>query len=159
MVVSPPDGRDYQTDCSTMVCTKDAILNDGESQPPASVNGGGGGSLGVPFSGEIALYRQFLDPSTGVENAYLYPELKFVEADEAIHRVGLVSVSSLFPPFSSSSIHSPLSCQTTVQGNSLSNISASYSSSSQGKVYYFQGEYSAWSVQQIPRITSAPLWH
>jgi hypothetical protein len=32
----------------------------------------------------------------------------------------------------------------------ISNLFASTSSStSQGKVYYFQGEYSAWSVQQI----------
>jgi hypothetical protein len=116
---------------STMVCTKVASLNDGgdtpvDSGPPASVNGGGGGSLGVPFNGEIALYRQFLDPSTGVENAYLYPELKFVEADEAIHRAGLVSVSSLFlfpsSPFSSSSIHSTLLCR-PLSRETLSRIS------------------------------------
>jgi hypothetical protein len=99
--ISRSDGKYYSTSCSfditiTMVCTK---ASETTEQPPASVNGGGGGSLGVPFSGEIALYRQFLDPSTGVESAYLYPELKFVEADEAIHRAGLVSVSSFLPLF------------------------------------------------------------
>jgi hypothetical protein len=61
-------------------------------QPPASVNSGGGGSLAVPFSGELLFYHQFLDTSTGAESAYKYPTLSFVEADEDIHRADLVRI-------------------------------------------------------------------
>jgi hypothetical protein len=65
------------------------------AQSPAAVNGATGGSLAVPVSGELILYRQFIDPSTGVESAFQYPTLTFVEADEAIHRASLVSVLSI----------------------------------------------------------------
>jgi hypothetical protein len=91
-----------------MVCTKAGSSGGGggssggigNAEPPASVNGAGG-SLVVPVGGEIALYYQFLNPSTGVENAYQFPKLKFVEAEEAIHRAGLVSLpmSSLISSF------------------------------------------------------------
>jgi hypothetical protein len=69
----------------------------GVSQPPASVNGAAGGLLSVPVNGELILYHQFLDPSTGVESAYQFPKLTFVEATEEIHRAGLVSFTCHLP--------------------------------------------------------------
>jgi hypothetical protein len=72
----------------------------GVSQPPASVSGGAGGLLTVPANGELILFNQFINPSSGAESAYQFPELKFVEADEAIYRAGLVSVPCNHPlPF------------------------------------------------------------
>jgi hypothetical protein len=62
---------------------------------PAILNGPSG-SLGVAFNGEVLLYHQFIDTSTGTEGFYRYMNLGFVEADEDIHRVGLVSFLS--PP-------------------------------------------------------------
>jgi hypothetical protein len=96
-------------DCSSlnrMVCRKYLTsLTVPDAEPPASVNGAGGGALAVPIDGEITLYEQFINPSTGDEQAYQYPTLAFVEADEDIQRVSLVSLelSSFL-----SSLHFPL---------------------------------------------------
>jgi hypothetical protein len=76
----------------------------GVAQPPASVNGGGGGSTAVPVGGELVLYQRYINPSTGVESGYQYPTLTFVETDEAIHRAGLVSFTNTSVPS-----HLPLS--------------------------------------------------
>ena len=66
----------------------------------APVNIVGHGSIGVPYDGEVQLYHQFIDTSTGTESFHRYMDLGFVEADEDIHRVTLVSFSDPFPPHS-----------------------------------------------------------
>jgi hypothetical protein len=79
------------TDPPETAAPTDPPATAGVVEPPASVNGGGGGSTAVPVGGELILYQQSINPSTGVESAYQYPTLTFVEADEDIHRAGLVS--------------------------------------------------------------------
>jgi hypothetical protein len=79
---------------STVFCFKAASEDGGSvgvSQPPASVNGAAGGLLTVPVNGELILYNQYIDQSTGAESAYQFPKLTFVEAAEEIYRAALVN--------------------------------------------------------------------
>jgi hypothetical protein len=106
------------TTSSTVICRKAATeFTDGGSvgvsQPPASVNGAAGGLLTVPVNGELILYNQYIDQSTGAESAYQFPKLTFVEADEEIYRAALVnslfSITSFLNLPSSPLLFSPLS--------------------------------------------------
>ena len=92
---------DKRTLCISCLAGGDSCLLNGDvaestdTQPYPSVANGPSGAISVPLNGEILLYHQFIDPSTGTESFHRYMDLAFVEADEDIHRAALVSVSSL----------------------------------------------------------------
>jgi hypothetical protein len=69
--------------------------------------------LTVPVNGELILYNQYIDQSTGAESAYQFPKLTFVEADEDIYRAALVnslfSITSFLNLPSSPLLFSPFS--------------------------------------------------
>lgn len=57
---------------------------------PAMINGPSG-LVGLPSNGEILLYHEFIDTSTGAQSFHRYMNLGFVEAEEDFRRVALVS--------------------------------------------------------------------